>query len=152
MSAKRIFRLSHATARRLAHEAIDTAPDGFMVEVSEPAKKRIQEEKYHAMIGDIARDCEFMGKKWDRETWKRLLLDAYVRVARNIAYAEGRPDPFPDQSHVIPALDGHGFVQLGVQSRSFKVKQAADFIEYLYAYGSEQGVRWSEPMMYREAA
>ena len=151
MSERRVFRLVHDLARQNAHKAIDAAPDGFMVVVSEPEKRRVQEEKYHAMIADIARDCAFMGKKWDRETWKRLLLDAYVRVARSIAYAEGMADPFPDQSQVIPALDGHGFVQLGVQSRSFKVKQASDFIEYLYAYGSEQGVRWSD-VPYREAA
>lgn len=131
-------------AKNAAKRYIDQAPEGFVFKLSEPVKKREQEEKYHAMIGDIAKQCTFMGRKWTAEEWKRLLIDAYVRVARENAIAEGKPDPFAGQGEIVPALDGSGFVQLGVQSRKFKVKQAAEFIEYLLDYGENQLVVWSE--------
>lgn len=45
---KRVFILAHETARRRAQEYIWDAPDGYRVEVSEPKKKRAQEENLYA--------------------------------------------------------------------------------------------------------
>jgi hypothetical protein len=96
------------------------------------------------MIGDIARCCKFMEREWDRDTWKRLLIDGFVRVMRDDAKAKGLQDPFDDHGQVVPSLDGKGWVQLGVQSRQFKKRMAAEFIEYLYAWGSWHNVEWKE--------
>src|SRR5690606_11777311 len=108
------------------------------------AKSRIQEEKYHAMIGDIAKHCTFMGEKLGAEDWKRLLVDAFVRVMREDAKSEGRPDPFKSQGRVLPSLDGSGIVQLGIQTRKFSKRMAGEFIEYLYHYGCDNLVPWSD--------
>ena len=51
------------------------------------AKSREQEEKYHAMIGDISRQMRYHGEKLDRESWKRLLVEAFVQVMRETAQA-----------------------------------------------------------------
>lgn len=67
--------LVHDTARRLAAAACMSMPKGWHARFSEPKKKREQEEKYHAMIGDIVNQCTFMGQKWHRDDWKRLLVD-----------------------------------------------------------------------------
>lgn len=131
-------------ARKVICRHVLSAPEGHCVTISEPKKKRIQESKYHAQISDIADQCLFMGRKWNREEWKRLLIDAYVRVERENAKAEGKPEPFSGHGEVVPALDGKGFVQLGVQSRRFTSKQAGLFIEYLYAFGAYRGVKWSD--------
>ena len=139
-------------ARQAAARYSMAAPDGYVVRIEEAKKKRIQEEKYHAMIGDIAKQCKFMERKWDGEEWKRLLIAAYVVAARENATAEGKPDPFKGKGAVIPSLDGKGFVQLGVPSSGFTIRQAAEFIEYLYAYGEANNVRWSEPGLYQEDA
>lgn len=117
------------------------SPDGYMVTVSEPAKKRIQEEKYHAMFGDIARQCEFIGKKWDAEDWKRLLVDAFALAMREAG------TPLHHDGRVVPSLDGQRVVQLGIQTRDFYVREAAEFISFLYAWGDERGVEWTEPAM-----
>lgn len=138
MSDKRVFRLVHEEARSRAKLAVMDAPEGYFVTVSEPTKSRDQEARYHAMFSDVARSCQFMGEKRDAETWKRLLVDAFARVKA----AEG--DPIKGQGQIIPSLDGSGFVQLGIQTRRLSKKHASEFIEYLYAWGSEQGVRWSE--------
>jgi hypothetical protein len=34
--------------------------------------------------------------------------------------------------------------QLGIQTLDFWVREAADFIEYLFSFGSEKGVRFTE--------
>ena len=144
--------LTGPAAIQAAHRHLDAAPIGYVFRVEEAKKRRIQEEKYHAQLGDIAKQVPFFGKMRDEETVKRLLIDAFVRVVRDIAKGEGKPDPFPIQGAMLPSLDGEGVVQLGVQSRKFTVKQAALFIEYLYSYGAENSVRWTEPGLYRDAA
>ena len=48
---------------------------GLMMTLSEPTKKRIQEEKYHAQIDDIAEQTTYAGKSWHREDMKRILID-----------------------------------------------------------------------------
>jgi hypothetical protein len=143
VSEKQTYILAHSTARNRAMYAIAHAPEGHMVTISEPAKKRIQEEKYHAMCGDISKQCEFLGRRRSLNCWKRLLVEAFVKVLRDEAKATGKPDPFP-AGEVLPSIDGLRIVQVEVLTRDFTVKQAALFIEYLYSYGAEMGVKWSD--------
>lgn len=136
----KVIQITGDVARQAAIAHIMAAPVGHVVKIGEAQKKREQEEKYHAMIGKIAKRVEFFGMKRDEETVKRLLIDAFVRVMRELASAEGKPDPFPIQGTMLPSLNGAGIVQLGVQSRKFTVKQASDFIEYLYSFAASKGV------------
>lgn len=138
MSEKRVFRLAHDTARRGAAHCVMTAPDGWVVTVSEPKKTRDQEAKYHSMFGDIAKHCAFMGQKMTPEDWKRLLVDAFARAMQ----AAGTP--LRHGGRVVPSLDGSGVVQLGIQTRNFLKREASEFIEFLLAWGAEQGVQWSD--------
>jgi hypothetical protein len=135
--------MKHDVARQNAVKAVQSAPDGWMVQVSEPAKKREQEEKYHAMVGDIAKQCDYNGRKLDSESWKRLLVEAFVFILREEARGQNKPDPFPS-GRLLPSLDGMRIVQVEVLTRNFKVSQASQFIEYLAAFGAEKGVHWSE--------
>jgi len=141
---KRTLIITGDVARGAIHRVIDSCPIGYAVTIGERVKKREQEEKYHAMIGDISNQAEHFGQKRDRETWKRLLIAAFVIVLRENAKAEGKDDPFPEVGALIPALNGKDFVQVGVPSRGFNIKQASQFIEYLYAFGEEYGVRFVE--------
>jgi hypothetical protein len=137
MTAKRTFVLAHDQARNNAARFCMEAPAGWMVVMSEPVKRRIQEEKYHAMIADIARQVEHIGRKWDSDDMKRLLIDDFadeMRIAGTPLHHDGR---------VIPSLDGQRIVQLGIQSRDFYVKEAAQFIEFLYSFGAARGVKFS---------
>lgn len=130
--------LTKAT-RYTAHRWIDEAPDGYIFErPKEPKRRELQNERFHAMLGDIAKQVEFFGQKRDPETVKRLLVDAFCRVMAE----DG--DPIQGWGTVLPSLDGSGVVQLGVQTRRFTIRQASEFIEYLFAWGAENGVIWSE--------
>lgn len=141
---KQVFILAHHEARRRAMQAVADAPDGFSVTVAEPKKKREQEEKYHAMIGEIAAHCLHHGRKLNPESWKRLLVEAMVYILRDEARAQGEPDPFPQEAKLLPSLDGMRIVQVEVLTRNFTVSQGSKFIDYLYAFGAERGVQFRE--------
>ena len=141
---KRTLILTGEVARKAACRYVLTEPEGSAVTFGPRDKKREQEEKYHAMIGQISSQAEHFGQKRDLETWKRLLIAAFVIVLRENAKAEGKDDPFPEVGALIPALNGKDFVQVGVPSSGFTIKQASQFIEYLYAFGEESGVRFVE--------
>lgn len=143
MTGRRTFVLAHDLARVNAAKFCMDAPEGWMIVGSEPTKRRIQEEKYHAMIGDIARQVEHIGRKWDADDMKRLLIDEFADEMR----AAGTP--LHHDARVVPSFDGRRIVQLGVQSREFYVKEAAAFIEFLYAFGAARDVRWSEPFSHK---
>ena len=98
------------------------------LEIKAQSKSREQEEKYHAMIGEIANQAQHLGAKWSAEDWKRLTVDLFVKET---GLQGGK---------IIPSLDGTGIVQLGLQTRDFTKEQAAEFITFLEAWGSENGI------------
>jgi hypothetical protein len=143
--SRRIFILgAHPEARRRAHAAIDEAPDGYACTIGERGKKRAQEEKYHAQIDDCAKCATYAGKKWDRDDMKRILIDEFADEMRKAG------TPLHHDGRLIPSEDGCRVIQLGIQSSNFRVREASDFIEFLYAWGGERGVVWTEAAV-REA-
>ena len=98
------------------------------MEIKPASKSREQEEKYHAIIGDIAKQAQHMGAKWSPDDWKRLLVDLYC-VEKQLPNGK-----------VVPSLDMTGIVQLGFQTRHFNKEQASKFVEFLMAWASEHGV------------
>jgi hypothetical protein len=137
MTDTKLFILAHETARKRACQAVAEAPQGFTVRLSPPVKKRIQEEKYHAQINDIAAQVMFFGRKWPADDVKRILVDDFAEVMRQAG------TPLHHDSRVTPSLDGRRIVQLGIQTREFYVAEASAFIEYLNALGAEYEVVWS---------
>lgn len=122
---------------------LDTVSHGWRVMITEekPDKTRDQEEKYHAMIGDIKKSGKFMfmgHTDWSKEDIKRLLIDAFARIRQSMG------NPLRNAPRMVPSLDGNGVVYLNPRSRDFSREEASDFIEYLYSYGSELNVKWSE--------
>ena len=102
------------------------------LEIKNATKSRHQEEKYHAMIGEIAKQAQHLGAKWDAESWKRLLVDQFCK------------DNGLKTGAVIPNLAGDGIVQLGMQTRNFTKEQASEFVEWLHAWGAEHGVTFEQ--------
>lgn len=103
------------------------------LEIKEISKTREQERLYHAMIGEIAKQAQHMGAKWDAETWKRLLVDKYVREIGL-------------HSQIMANLDGNGLVQLGFQTRNFTKEQASEFVEWLHSWGANNGITFEEKL------
>ncbi|WP_434681327.1 recombination protein NinB [Pseudomonas sp. R1-18] len=89
-----------------------------------------QNKLLHARLTDIARQVEHAGKKWDVLIWKRLLTAAWLREAG-------------ERPQTIPALDGHGFDVVYERTSKLSVKQCAELLDWIEAFGGEHGVRWT---------
>ncbi len=129
MSDKQIFRLVHGQARAGAKAAIDAAPDGFMVTIQPRTRSLESNAKMWAMLADVSRQVNWHGRKLSPESWK----DVFSAALR--------------KQEVVPGLDGQSFVVLGQRTSKMTVREMADLIELIYAFGAERGVVWSEPGM-----
>lgn len=81
----------------------------------------------HSMLSHIAKTQLWAGKKHDTDTWKRLLVAAWCR-------ARGEP------VEILPALDGCGVDIVFRKTSRLTVKECADLIEYVYAWGAQNDV------------
>lgn len=111
-------------------KAMLTAGKTMLLTLTEESKTREQEKLYHALIGDIAKQSQHLGAKWQSDDWKRLLLDKF---ARDTGRTHGK---------VIPNLDSSGMVEVGIQSRKFSKRDANEFVEWLYCWGAENGMEF----------
>jgi hypothetical protein len=109
--------------------ALDVGKE-FTVEVRPLTRTLDQNAKFHAMISDIAKQMGEAGSSWTLEDWKRLLIDQWAAdTNRRIG-------------SVVPSLDGHRVVQLGLQSKRFSVEEASEFIEWLEAWAAYNSIEW----------
>lgn len=132
----------------LIKKGLESGP--VTVTLGRPSKSRLQEEKYHAMIGDIADTVDVDGRKYDHETWKALLVDSFEQDL--LSQGEGLRHP----SRTVVTLDMMRAVTIRPSTTKFLKKEAGDFIEYLYSYGSNVGAVFSEKSLsiyeqYKEA-
>ena len=109
------------------------------------AKSREQEKKYHAMLGDIAKQAKHLNQVLDEDSWKRLCV-AQFRDDCIENEIDRLADYWKKQNfRLIPSLDGKSVVTLGAQTKKFPKYVAAGFIEWLYSYGSKNNIVWTDP-------
>ncbi|NBI43865.1 recombination protein NinB [[Haemophilus] felis] len=89
-----------------------------------------QNAKLHAMLTDIANQCEFQGKKRDVETWKAIFVSAH-KIATG------------GQAEMAIGLEGE-VINLRESTAQMGVKRMASLIEYVTAWGVENGVRFND--------
>lgn len=99
-----------------------------------------QNRLLHSRIADVSRQCEWAGRKWDVESWKRLLTAAWCRT-RN----EG--------VEMVPAIDGRGFDVLYQRTSKLSRAECSDLADFIMAWGSslDTPVRWSLASLGAEA-
>ena len=130
MAEKRVFKLVHAQARRLAVETVQTAPDGYCVTVSEPTRSLDQNAKFHALCSDIARaKTQWAGKPRNAVQWKVLLVSGHA-----IATKEG--------SEMVPGIEGE-FVNLRESTAAMSKARGSSLIEYSLAFCAMNDVKIS---------
>ena len=111
--------------RQRAKAMIDRAPLGYVVTFREKRRSDEQNDKMHVMLQDIARSKP-LGRVHTKDEWKVILLH---EIDRDMTFEmDLRGKPFP----------------LGYRSSQLTVRQMTDFIEYLYVFGVEHGVIWTE--------
>ena len=138
----RTFLVAHDNPRRaqVCERAIQHMRDeyragrDFEIEVREPRRTSPENRLLHALIGELAAKLEWAGQKRDAETWKRLCVSAWCR-------ANG------ESVEILPALDGHGIDIVPVRTSRLSKRACAELIEWIYAFGAEQGVEWTDPAL-----
>lgn len=119
-------RLVGLSQRAFAHRLIDEAPDGYVMRLGEETRRDAQNARMWAMLGDISRAMP-MGRRHTPDDWKAIFMNACGWECQFIEGLDGRP--FPQ----------------GFRSSRMTVRQMADLITYMTAFGAEHGVRWSDP-------
>lgn len=120
-------KLIDAPRRTYAKGLIDKAPDGWIVTLREPTRTLDQNARLWAQLHDVAKS-EPRGLKHTPEEWKCIFMQA---CGWEMAF--------------LPGLSG-GFFPAGFRSSKMTVRQMADLITFVMAWGDGEGVRWSEPM------
>jgi hypothetical protein len=103
----------------------------MVIEVKPETRSNAENNLLHALIDEIAKKLEWAGKKRDPEVWKRLLVAAWCRV-------------HGESVEILPALDGHGVDIVPARTSKLSRKECADLIEFVFAWGAEQGIQWEE--------
>ena len=111
--------------RDLAKSLIDKAPVDAVVKISPAARTPSQNDKFHAMLGDVSR-AKPEGRVHTPDVWKAIFMNA---LGYEVAFQQGlNGEPFP----------------MGFRSSRLTKAQMSDLIEFIYEYGARHNVLWSE--------
>jgi hypothetical protein len=121
----RRFILSTAFSRQRAKEAIDQAPEGYVATIGEQKRTAEQSDKMWAMLTDISL-AKPGGQRFTPEEWKARIMHACGW-----------------ECQFLPGiLDGHPF-PVGFRSSQMTKSQMSAMIDWMQAWGDEQGVIWT---------
>jgi hypothetical protein len=127
----RTFVLAHDQARAGVAGFARTAPAGTVVEFREPTRTSAINAALHAKLGEIADTREWAGRRWDVETWKRLLVAAWSR-------ATGEP------LQMLPALDGNGVDLIWRRTSQMTQREVRELLAYIEAWEAETAPNTTE--------
>jgi hypothetical protein len=118
--------LSSLAARYAAGKLIDAAPHNAVVNVAAPRRTNDQNARFWALLSDVSRSKPG-GRAMTPERWKAVFMQSFGHQVQFENDLDGRPFPV-----------GHSSSRLSKQDMS-------DLMEFISAWGSENGVVWTEP-------
>lgn len=86
-----------------------------------------QNRRLWAMLTDVAEQVVWHSRKLDAESWKHVFSSALKK------------------QDVVPAIDGRGFVVLGISTSKMTIAEMSELQELIAAFGAEHGVTFREP-------
>ncbi len=104
------------------------AGNRMMIEVKPETRSQQENALLHALITQIAAQKQWAGQTLDADTWKRLLVAAWLR-------ARG------ESAQVFPALDGHGIDVVYQKTSTLTRAQCAELIDYVQAWAAQNDVK-----------
>ena len=104
-----------------------------VVEVKEGCRGRtnLQNALIHCLLTDISEQCDINGNKFDVVVWKRLCVAQWLKDRG-------------ERPQIVPSLDGQEVVVIYEKTSKLNTRQMAEFVEWLYSYGAENNVKWTE--------
>lgn len=123
------------------------------IRVDEAKKSRLMEKKYHAMFRDVAAQVSVpvldfernviqgQTRKYEAEYWKAFLVNLYERELISM----GESLKSPSKAILCPyTLEK---ISIRASTSEFRKSEAGGFIEFLYKFGTENNVTWSDDYM-----
>ena len=120
------IRLTGPGARSIAHHWIDIAPHGAVVNVKEAKRTTDQNSRFWAMLSDVSRSKPG-GRTMTPERWKGAFMQSFGHQVQFENDLEGRPYP------------------VGHSSSNLTKAQMTELMDFIDAWGTQNGVVWSEP-------
>lgn len=120
----RAFKVLHTNSDRYqvcrwAHKA----PPGTRVEFKAPKRTLPQNDRMWSRLTDIAEQKEHAGRRYTPDQWKILFLHA---IGREVQF--------------IPSLDNSTFIPWGQSSSDLSVSEMTALIDFIEAWGAQNGV------------
>ncbi|KDN11464.1 Phage NinB DNA recombination [Snodgrassella communis] len=106
------------------------AHDEIFIEVRSVIRSDEQNAKLHAMLGDIAKQKIFSGKKLTIEQWKMIFVSGHCIATGG-------------QAEMAIGLEGE-VINLRESTSQMGVKRMASLIEYITAWGAENDVKFTD--------
>ena len=104
-----------------------------------------QNKKIHAMLADIAEQSRHINRVFDVDSWKRLCVKQFADdcIENNIE----RLSEYwlKNKVELVPSLNGGSLVALGQNTRDMPKYVASGLIEWLYLYGAQNDITWTDP-------
>ena len=127
---KQVFHLVSGDVRRNAAQAVINAPEQMICEIKPRTRSLDANAKMWAMLSDISKQVEWplngVTQKLSPEDWKDILSASLQQ-----------------ENRIAQGVRG-GFVMLGQRTSRMSVRQMSELVEFMYAFGAEHEVRWSE--------
>lgn len=127
MAVKKTFIMAHAVARAHALKAVEDAPEGYVITVSEPTRNLEQNAAQWPILQAFADQLQWPvngSMEWlTPEEWKDILTAAFKRETVRVAMG----------------LDG-GMVMLGSRTSKFSKAQFSEWLDFLNATAAARGV------------
>jgi hypothetical protein len=114
--------------RRKASHWVSKAPWGTRIEFKASKRSLPQNDRLWAMLTDVAEHMRPLGKDFTTEEWKLLFMHAWGKEIR-----------------FLPGLDQKTVVPIGQSSSDLSKQEMTDLIEFIFAWGAENGVTFPEP-------
>ena len=102
----------------------------LVVKIQPMTRSLEQNSKLHALLSDISKQCEFNGKKRDIDTWKMIMVSAHTVATGG-------------QVEIATGLEGED-INLRESTAKMSVKRSSSLIEYITAWGVENGVKFND--------
>ena len=118
-------------ARQAICKDVQEALIGWVVRIGEATRTEQQNAMLHPLLTDISKQKEWMGKKRTMLQWKVIMVSAH-------SIATGEP------AEMVIGLEGE-VVNLRESTAAMSKKRFSSLMEYVLAWGANNGVKFSEP-------
>jgi hypothetical protein len=112
--------------RALAVEWVMAAPMATVLTFRKPGRTIPQNDRFWAMLTDVARQAQHNGRKYSADAWKALFMNALGHEVNFMMGLSG--EPFP----------------IGFRSSKLTKEQMSELMDFIEAWAAQNGVKLRE--------